>query len=382
MIQINETEERKIVMQTKKIPNISGLVKETDYNAKITEIENKIPSINGLATTATLTAIENKIPDISNLVKRPNYDTKILDIESKHITTADYNKFAKNLVASNIESKELVDKSVIGGFISSAYLDKKKAVTLATKAEPKAEQDKIIKLQAFDSNYFRGKNHFEDDGNQKYLVFQPMYRYFKNIGNTDYISSWKYKGLSDEIIKPSTISNNSLSPMLSYIGNKTRVKFDGDCLKQDKITFLHGKTVNIYIVYEINLWNHADSSDHTLGNSLFGAVKLVKNADIGKCKYSGYGILFDVRGTFSFPTGGFGKNVIIFGVDMSSSVHVDNKKRHFDSWRRSKQELDNTTLTAEKAYSIKFIVTRKNFCFSLLYNGANSYLFVNGFEIH
>ena len=103
-----------------------------------------------------------------------------------------------------------------------------------------------------------------------------MYRYFKNIGNTDYISSWKYKGLSDEIIKPSTISDNSLSPTLSYIGNKTRVKFDGDCLKQDKITFLHGKTVNIYIVYEINLWNHVDSSDHTLGNSLFGAVKLVK----------------------------------------------------------------------------------------------------------
>ena len=103
-----------------------------------------------------------------------------------------------------------------------------------------------------------------------------MYRYFKNIGNNDYISSWKYKGLSDEIIKPSTISDNSLSPTLSYIGNKTRVKFDGDCLKQDKITFLHGKTVNIYIVYEINLWNHVDSSDHTLGNSLFGAVKLVK----------------------------------------------------------------------------------------------------------
>ena len=165
----------------KQIPNISGLVKETDYNAKITEIENKTPSINGLATTSTLTAIENKIPDISILIKKPDYDAKILDIESKHITTADYNKFAKNLVASNIESEELVDKSVIGGFINSADLDKKKAATLATKAEPKAEQDKIIKLQAFDSNYFRGKNHFEDDGNQKYLVFQPMYRYFANV---------------------------------------------------------------------------------------------------------------------------------------------------------------------------------------------------------
>ena len=61
----------------------------------------------------------------------------------------------------------------------------------------------------------------------------------------------------------------------------------------------------------------------TLENSLFGAVKFVKNADIDKYKYSGYGIGFDRRGTFS-TANGFGKNVIIFGVDMSFSVHVDN----------------------------------------------------------
>ena len=87
------------------------------------------------------------------------------------------------------------------------------------------------------------------------------------------------------------------------------------------------KTVNIYIVYDINLWNYRDSSDAALGNSLFGAVKLVKNADIDKYKYSGYGIGFDMKRTFSFPTGGFGKNVVIFGADMSSSVHIDNKSK-------------------------------------------------------
>ena len=64
----------------------------------------------------------------------------------------------------------------------------KKVATLATKADLNAEQDKVTKLQAFDSSYFRGKSHFEDDGIQNYLVFQPMYRYFK--------------GLSDESIKP------------------------------------------------------------------------------------------------------------------------------------------------------------------------------------
>ena len=58
-----------------------------------------------------------------------------------------------------------------------------------------------------------------------------MYRCFKMITNTDYISSWKSKGLSAEIIKPSTTSNNSLTPALNYYGTKTRAKFTGSCLK-------------------------------------------------------------------------------------------------------------------------------------------------------
>ena len=65
------------------IPDTSGLVKKTDYNAKINEIENKIPSISGLATNAALTAIENKIPNISSLVEKTDYNTKITEIEKK-----------------------------------------------------------------------------------------------------------------------------------------------------------------------------------------------------------------------------------------------------------------------------------------------------------
>ena len=133
--------------------------------------------------------------------------------------------------------------------------------------------------------------------------------------------------MSDGIIEPPSISDNSLALALSYIGNKVRVKFDANCLKQDKITFIHGKTVNIYIVYEINLWSYVHSSDPTLGNSLFGSVKLVKNIDIDKCKYSGYGIGFDMKGSFSFLAGEFGENVTIFGEVMSSSVHVYKKKK-------------------------------------------------------
>ena len=61
---------------------------------------------------------------------------------------------------------------------------------------------------------------------------------------------------------------------------------------------------------------------------MFGAVKLTKNADVAKYKYFGYGVGFDRRGTFSFPSGGLGCNVIMFGVNMSFSVHVDKKKKN------------------------------------------------------
>ena len=97
--------EKKISDADKNIPDTSALVKKTDYYAKITEKESKIPSISGLATTAALTEVENKIPDISSLVRKTDYDAKISDSENKYITTADYNKFTKDIVANNIKSK-------------------------------------------------------------------------------------------------------------------------------------------------------------------------------------------------------------------------------------------------------------------------------------
>ena len=57
---------------------------------------------------------------------------------------------------------------------------------------------------------------------------------------------------------------------------------------------------------------------------MFGAVTLTKNADNDKYGYYGYGTEFDGKSSFSFPDGGFGRNIIIFGVNMGSSIHVDN----------------------------------------------------------
>ena len=206
-------------------------------------------------------------------------------------------------------------------------------------------------------SYFIGKSRFEEDNTQKYLVFQPLNKYFKFIWRKKYISSRQSKGLSAETIKPPATSDNSLTPLIDYLGNKTRVTFIGSCLKQQKISFTHGTIVNIYIGYELGA-SDSNDNDTTLKNCLFGAVTLTKNADIDKYGYSSYGIGFERRLSFLFPGGSSGQNVLIFGADMSSSAHIDNKKKDiFVLGKGSTQGLEHT-LTAEKMYSINFTLAR------------------------
>ena len=102
----------------KKIPHTSGLVKKLDYNAKITEIENKIPSISGLATTSSMTAPENKTTNISSLIKKKDYNTKITEIEKnptnhdhdKYITIPEFNNLAARVFTARLATTNLVAK--------------------------------------------------------------------------------------------------------------------------------------------------------------------------------------------------------------------------------------------------------------------------------
>ena len=159
-----------------------------------------------------------------------------------------------------------------------------------------------------------------------------------------------------------------------------RVEFIGSCLKQPKSSHTHRNVVKIYIFYDLGS-SGSNNSDPTLKNCLFSAVTLTKNADIDKYGYSGYGIGFDRRSSFSFPGGGFGQNVLIFGADMSSSAHIDNKKKDILVLGKGPTQGLGHTLTAEKTYSINFTGAQNKFCLSLHYNGENSYLFVNGTKI-
>ena len=137
----------------------------------------------------------------------------------------------------------------------------------ANKSKNLLVENELKKLKTFDSSYFIGKSHFED-GTQNYLVFQPINRYFKVIANTDYVSSWKSKGISSESIKPPNTSDDSLTPVLNYYGTKTRVKFNGSCLQQPKLSYTHGTIVNIYIVHELSA-SSSHNNDPILENCLF-----------------------------------------------------------------------------------------------------------------
>ena len=187
-----------------------------------------------------------------------------------------------------------------------------------------------------------------------------------------------------ESIKAPTASNNKLTPSLNYFNIKIQIKFDGSCLKQEKVTFYDIKVVNIYIVYEMNLCLLAVGKDFALGNSLLGPVKLTKNTtDFDKYKYSRCGIGFDRRRFFLLSDAcGFGKNEIMFGTDVSSAEHIDNKKRVILILGNGPIDgLDDTIFTAKKECSKSFTEQQKKFCLSLHYNGVNSYIIVNGIEI-
>ena len=140
----------------------------------------------GLATTAAWTAGENKITYVSILVKKTGFEAKISSIESKYITTADYNKFPKNIVANKIKNEGLVDQFLIDGFIKNADLDKK-VVTLGTKADLKAEQQNYKPLIQV---IFEVKAVLKIVELKIIQYFSQCADIFKKTGNTDHISSW------------------------------------------------------------------------------------------------------------------------------------------------------------------------------------------------
>ena len=154
-------------------------------------MEGKILDVSSLAAKTALTTVENKIPDVRSLVKETDYNTKMTEIEKKltdhnhdkYITTPEFNTLAADVFNARLKRANLVTKTDFDNSVSS--LNGKVTIN---KTKNESIENELRKLKTFDSSYFIGKSHFEEDDTQNYLVFQPLNKDFKVITNTVYSS--------------------------------------------------------------------------------------------------------------------------------------------------------------------------------------------------
>ena len=194
------------------------------------------------------------------------------------------------------------------------------------------------------------------------------------------ISTWKSTGIFNYLGNSNMDAVGDASgglPFLVNDGSLLHVYLSGNYFKQNRAIIANNDNViNIDCAYEIRPIASSRDTSFTIQNVLFGAMHITKNAtDNSKNSYKGYGICFDERSQFvhAITEGGRahttnGRNVLIFGVDMSFSVHATNRANNiYVMGDGLTHGIDDTTLYVEK----KFII-------SLHYNGDESYFFVNG----
>ena len=170
---------------------------------------------------------------------------------------------------------------------------------------------------------------------------------------------------------------------------RMHVHLSGNHFQQNKVIIPNNNNaINIYCVYELDSVTSSRDTSFTIQNALFGAMQITKNAtDSDKNNYKGCGICFDERSQFGHTitengityTYTNGRNVLIFGVDMSFSIHATNRANHIYLMGDGlTQGINDTTLYAEKKYFRNFTKPGSKFVLSLQYNSNDSYLFVNG----
>ena len=273
-----------------------------------------IPDISGLASETELTAVEGKIPDVAGFVKQRDYSNEITKIKNDCATNASLDSKLNELKAQHIadEVKKVDDK-----------VKKNASDILGFESRLKQKED-IADEGKRENSFNREFYHYLQ---KSYLVYKCRTNSFKKNASSK-LTTWKSTGI-DNLSANSDLKAISdgarLLPTLENYGRMS-VKFNGNYFVQNKV--LHpnnNNVVNIYIVYKLDTINNARNTDYSIQNALFGAVKITKNDDISKNKYEGYGICFDEGVTFTKGNITNGKNVIIFGADMSFSIHANNR---------------------------------------------------------
>ena len=165
------------------------------------------------------------------------------------------------------------------------------------------------------------------------------------------------------------------------------VYLQGNHFQQNNVIIPNNNNViNIYVVYKLDPISSTRNTDYTIRNALFGAMRITKNTDSSKNNYTGYSLCFDEGGEFGHTVrqGNFDraknvKNVIIFDVDMISSIHATNRANNiYVMGKDFIQGTYDTTIYAENLFHNNFTEFGVKFVLRLHYNGDYSSLFANG----
>ena len=369
------TSENKIDTVDKKIPDISGLATKTSlnsylqtstFNSKVTEVESKIKDAD-IIVKSVYTKVNTIRSNLTAYAKKADVPTDITAIKNDYVTNASLTSRLNDLKSPHIAT----DVTGIDNKTKKNASD-----ILALENKLKQKEDTINENERGLS--FNGGFSFYTD--QSYLVYDCKMGF--GITSKD-ISEWKSTGIYN-------YSNDSNMNAVANAKSNGRmhVHLSGYHFQQNKVIIPNNNNaINIYCVYKLDPIASSRDTSFTIQNVLFGAMQITKNAtDNSKNNYKGYGICFDGRSQFGHTITEDGRthttngrNLLIFGVDMSFSAHATNRANHIYLMGDGlTQGINDTTLYVEKNYWRNFTDPGKKFIISLHYNGDESYFFVNG----
>ena len=261
--------------------------------------------------------------DLTGYAKKADVATDITTIEDDYVTNASLTSLLNDLKSQHIATEvTTVDNKT-----------KKNASDILALENKLQQKEDNINENERDNSFARGFSFYMD---QSYLVYNCKISLFSFAANG--ISAWKSAGIFNYFSNSNMDAVGDTSRNLPDLKNDGRmhVYLSGNYFKQDETRIPNNNnTINIYIVYKLDPIASSIDTTFTMQNALFGAMQITKNADTSKYDYKGYGICFDERSEFGHTKseGGFAhatdaRNVLIFGADMSFSVHKTNRANH------------------------------------------------------
>ena len=365
--------------------NISGLATKTSlndylqtstFNSKVTEVESKIKDADIIAKSRVTKA--NTIrSNLASYATKDDLATDITVTKNDYVTNASLSSQLNDLKSQHIATE-------VTGIDNKTKKNASDTLALKNKLQQK---EYIINENERGLSFNRGFFFYTD---QSYLKYECKIRSFRFGLTSRDITEWKSTGIYNH----SSDSNmNAVANAKTTLPNfksdgRMHVHLSGNHFQQNVAgTPNNDNVINIYCVYKLDQLASTRDTSFTIQDALFGAMQITKNAtDNSKNNYKGYGICFDERSQFGHTMieGGRthitnGRNVLIFGADMSFSIHRINRANHiYVMGNGFTQGIHDTTLYVQKKYFRNFTEPNVKFVLSLHYNGDDSYLFVNG----